>query len=162
MWSWCHCMCPLQVIRTLDPKQNQGSGPEVQALKNQLQEKERMLHSLEVVSLAIKNQFRGKLIKHKGKRWTTACNFKDSHIASFFVALCFLQTERDGQDKDSERLWGETDSVSLVQYGKKDIHSLKLWHKSQLTPVMSCLFFKWEYTIMYSWNLWTRRVKIQS
>lgn len=45
--------CPLQVIRTLDPKQNQGSGPEVQALKNQLQEKERMLHSLEVISLAI-------------------------------------------------------------------------------------------------------------
>lgn len=40
--------CPLQVIRTLDPKQNQGSGPEVQALKNQLQEKERMLLSLEV------------------------------------------------------------------------------------------------------------------
>uniref|UniRef100_A0A672JK33 Calponin-homology (CH) domain-containing protein n=1 Tax=Salarias fasciatus TaxID=181472 RepID=A0A672JK33_SALFA len=36
------------VIRTLDPKQNQGSGPEVQALKNQLQEKDRMLHSLEV------------------------------------------------------------------------------------------------------------------
>ncbi|KAM3599938.1 uncharacterized protein V6R79_014134 [Siganus canaliculatus] len=35
------------VIRTLDPKQNQGSGPEVQALKNQLQERERMLHSLE-------------------------------------------------------------------------------------------------------------------
>ncbi|XP_023664055.2 protein Hook homolog 3 isoform X1 [Paramormyrops kingsleyae] len=35
------------VIRTLDPKQNQGSAPEVQALKNQLQEKERMLHSLE-------------------------------------------------------------------------------------------------------------------
>ncbi|XP_075885203.1 protein Hook homolog 3 isoform X2 [Nelusetta ayraudi] len=35
------------VIRTLDPKQNQGSGPEVQALKNQLQEKERMLNSLE-------------------------------------------------------------------------------------------------------------------
>uniref|UniRef100_A0A3B3U0T9 Protein Hook homolog 3 n=1 Tax=Poecilia latipinna TaxID=48699 RepID=A0A3B3U0T9_9TELE len=35
------------VIRTLDPKQNQGSGPEVQALKNQLQEKERMLLSLE-------------------------------------------------------------------------------------------------------------------
>lgn len=41
---------PPQVIRTLDPKQNQGSGPEVQALKNQLQEKERMLHSLEVSS----------------------------------------------------------------------------------------------------------------
>ncbi|XP_063745286.1 protein Hook homolog 3 isoform X2 [Eleginops maclovinus] len=35
------------VIRTLDPKQHQGSGPEVQALKNQLQEKDRMLHSLE-------------------------------------------------------------------------------------------------------------------
>ncbi|XP_041753128.2 protein Hook homolog 3-like isoform X2 [Coregonus clupeaformis] len=35
------------VIRTLDPKQNQGSAPEVQTLKNQLQEKERMLHSLE-------------------------------------------------------------------------------------------------------------------
>lgn len=41
-------LCPLQVIRTLDPKQNQGSGPEVQALKNQLQEKERLLHSMEV------------------------------------------------------------------------------------------------------------------
>lgn len=38
------------MIRTLDPKQNQGSGPEVQALKNQLQEKERMLHSLEVMA----------------------------------------------------------------------------------------------------------------
>ncbi|KPP63805.1 protein Hook3-like [Scleropages formosus] len=36
-----------RVIRTLDPKQNQGSAPEVQALKNQLQERERMLHSLE-------------------------------------------------------------------------------------------------------------------
>ncbi|XP_030639800.1 protein Hook homolog 3 [Chanos chanos] len=35
------------VIRTLDPKQNQGSAPEVQVLKNQLQERERMLHSLE-------------------------------------------------------------------------------------------------------------------
>ncbi|CAB1319165.1 unnamed protein product [Coregonus sp. 'balchen'] len=35
------------VIRTLDPKQNQGSAPEVQTLKNQLQEKDRMLHSLE-------------------------------------------------------------------------------------------------------------------
>lgn len=47
--TWCDWMCRLQVIRTLDPKQNQGSGPEVQALKNQLQEKERMLHSLEVI-----------------------------------------------------------------------------------------------------------------
>ncbi|XP_064415232.1 protein Hook homolog 3 [Latimeria chalumnae] len=35
------------VIRTLDPKQNQGAAPEVQALKNQLQEKERMLHTVE-------------------------------------------------------------------------------------------------------------------
>ncbi|XP_048359928.1 protein Hook homolog 3 isoform X2 [Sphaerodactylus townsendi] len=35
------------VIRTLDPKQNQGSGPEIQALKNQLQERDRMFHSLE-------------------------------------------------------------------------------------------------------------------
>ncbi|XP_069818316.1 protein Hook homolog 3 isoform X1 [Dendropsophus ebraccatus] len=35
------------VIRTLDPKQNQGSGPEIQALKNQLQEKDKMFHSLE-------------------------------------------------------------------------------------------------------------------
>lgn len=38
----------MQVIRTLDPKQNQGSAPEIQALKNQLQERERMFHSLEV------------------------------------------------------------------------------------------------------------------
>ncbi|XP_068090319.1 protein Hook homolog 3 isoform X4 [Hyperolius riggenbachi] len=35
------------VIRTLDPKQNQGSGPEIQALKNQLQERDKMFHSLE-------------------------------------------------------------------------------------------------------------------
>lgn len=48
-------ICTSQVIRTLDPKQNQGSGPEVQALKNQLQEKERMLHSLEVIGLLVKN-----------------------------------------------------------------------------------------------------------
>ncbi|XP_044126616.1 protein Hook homolog 3 isoform X3 [Bufo gargarizans] len=35
------------VIRTLDPKQNQGTGPEIQALKNQIQEKDKMFHSLE-------------------------------------------------------------------------------------------------------------------
>ncbi|XP_069482511.1 protein Hook homolog 3 isoform X2 [Ambystoma mexicanum] len=35
------------VIRTLDPKQNQGSAPEVQALKNQLQERDRTIHTLE-------------------------------------------------------------------------------------------------------------------
>uniref|UniRef100_A0A8C6VT93 Protein Hook homolog 3 n=1 Tax=Naja naja TaxID=35670 RepID=A0A8C6VT93_NAJNA len=40
------------VIRTLDPKQNQGSAPEIQALKNQLQERERMFHSLEIDMLA--------------------------------------------------------------------------------------------------------------
>ncbi|XP_075595063.1 protein Hook homolog 3-like isoform X3 [Balearica regulorum gibbericeps] len=34
------------VIRTLDPKQNQGTAPEIQALKNQLQERDRMFHSL--------------------------------------------------------------------------------------------------------------------
>lgn len=39
----------LQVIRTLDPKQNQGAAPEIQALKNQLQERDRQFHSLEVV-----------------------------------------------------------------------------------------------------------------
>nr|XP_013795537.1 PREDICTED: protein Hook homolog 3 [Apteryx mantelli mantelli] len=35
------------VIRTLDPKQNQGAAPEIQALKNQLQEQDRLFHSLE-------------------------------------------------------------------------------------------------------------------
>uniref|UniRef100_A0A8C1VM73 Hook microtubule tethering protein 3 n=1 Tax=Cyprinus carpio TaxID=7962 RepID=A0A8C1VM73_CYPCA len=35
------------VIRTLDPKQNQGSAPEVQALKTQVHERERMLMSLQ-------------------------------------------------------------------------------------------------------------------
>ncbi|XP_041419002.1 protein Hook homolog 3-like isoform X6 [Xenopus laevis] len=35
------------VIRTLDPKQNQGTGPEIQALKNQLQERDKMFLSLE-------------------------------------------------------------------------------------------------------------------
>ena len=39
----------MQVIRTLDPKQNQGAAPEIQALKNQLQERDRQFHSLEVV-----------------------------------------------------------------------------------------------------------------
>lgn len=47
------CFLLLQVIRTLDPKQNQGSAPEIQALKNQLQERERMFHSLEVISYEI-------------------------------------------------------------------------------------------------------------
>ncbi|XP_075459986.1 protein Hook homolog 3 isoform X7 [Ascaphus truei] len=35
------------VIRTLDPKQNQGTGPELQSLKNQLQERDKMFISLE-------------------------------------------------------------------------------------------------------------------
>uniref|UniRef100_A0A665XA63 Hook microtubule tethering protein 3 n=1 Tax=Echeneis naucrates TaxID=173247 RepID=A0A665XA63_ECHNA len=50
------------VIRTLDPKQNQGSGPEVQALKNQLQEKERMLHSLEMDKTKSQRDYEEKLI----------------------------------------------------------------------------------------------------
>lgn len=37
------------------------------------------------------------------------------------VSWRFLQTERDGQDKKPERLRGETDCVSLVQYGKKNL-----------------------------------------
>ncbi|OCT59222.1 hypothetical protein XELAEV_18001175mg [Xenopus laevis] len=39
------------VIRTLDPKQNQGTGPEIQALKNQLQERDKMFVSLEGMTL---------------------------------------------------------------------------------------------------------------
>ena len=35
------------VIRTLDPKQNQGAAPEIQALKNQLQEQDQQFHLLE-------------------------------------------------------------------------------------------------------------------
>uniref|UniRef100_A0A8C5BDT6 Calponin-homology (CH) domain-containing protein n=1 Tax=Gadus morhua TaxID=8049 RepID=A0A8C5BDT6_GADMO len=50
------------VIRTLDPKQNQGSGPEVQALKNQLQEKDRMLHSLEMDKTKTQRDYEEKLI----------------------------------------------------------------------------------------------------
>ncbi|XP_041431199.1 protein Hook homolog 3 isoform X4 [Xenopus laevis] len=38
------------VIRTLDPKQNQGTGPEIQALKNQLQERDKMFVSLEALN----------------------------------------------------------------------------------------------------------------
>ncbi|XP_015135984.1 protein Hook homolog 3 isoform X4 [Gallus gallus] len=44
------------VIRTLDPKQNQGAAPEIQALKNQLQERDRMFHSLEKEYEKTKNQ----------------------------------------------------------------------------------------------------------
>ncbi|XP_048788301.1 protein Hook homolog 3 isoform X4 [Lagopus muta] len=44
------------VIRTLDPKQNQGATPEIQALKNQLQERDRMFHSLEKEYEKTKNQ----------------------------------------------------------------------------------------------------------
>ncbi|KAL0613892.1 Protein Hook-like protein 3 [Plecturocebus cupreus] len=41
------------VIRTLDPKQNQGAAPEIQALKNQLQERDRLFHSLEARSCSV-------------------------------------------------------------------------------------------------------------
>uniref|UniRef100_A0A671FDG9 Protein Hook homolog 3 n=1 Tax=Rhinolophus ferrumequinum TaxID=59479 RepID=A0A671FDG9_RHIFE len=44
------------VIRTLDPKQNQGAAPEIQALKNQLQERDRLFHSLEKEYEKTKNQ----------------------------------------------------------------------------------------------------------
>uniref|UniRef100_A0A8C2YBP2 Hook microtubule tethering protein 3 n=1 Tax=Coturnix japonica TaxID=93934 RepID=A0A8C2YBP2_COTJA len=44
------------VIRTLDPKQNQGAAPEIQALKNQLQERDRIFHSLEKEYEKTKNQ----------------------------------------------------------------------------------------------------------
>uniref|UniRef100_A0A8C4IYM7 Hook C-terminal domain-containing protein n=1 Tax=Dromaius novaehollandiae TaxID=8790 RepID=A0A8C4IYM7_DRONO len=45
------------VIRTLDPKQNQGAAPEIQALKNQLQEQDRLFHSLEVISMLFSRYF---------------------------------------------------------------------------------------------------------
>ena len=38
----------LQVIHSLDPKKNLGTGPEVLALKNQLSEKERLIEHMEV------------------------------------------------------------------------------------------------------------------
>lgn len=121
-----NCVCRLQVIRTLDPKQNQGSGPEVQALKNQLQEKDRMLHSLEVISPSAQRSvlffcvfffifsYPGALVPQKAQTsdilvcYLKRCGF-----------CCFLQTERDGQNEKSEGLRGETHRVSLVQHGKR-------------------------------------------
>lgn len=48
---FCLCVC-LQVIQTLDPKQKPHTAPpEVQALKNQLSEKERKIQYLEVSTL---------------------------------------------------------------------------------------------------------------
>lgn len=84
-------MCPLQVIRTLDPKQNQGSGPEVQALKNQLQEKDRMLLSLEV-------RAGGSVQGVRSRVWT---HFEDSDRVH--ASVC-LPTEGDGQGQRSTGL----------------------------------------------------------
>lgn len=75
------------MIRTLDPKQNQGSGPEVQALKNQLQEKERMLHTLEVFILSPQLYYR-------------TVDLLDGLVLFMFSP----QTERNGQDQDPEGL----------------------------------------------------------
>ena len=43
------------------------------------------------------------------------------HLRCLIFFVHFLQTERDGQDEEPERLRGETDCVRLVQYGKKDL-----------------------------------------
>lgn len=37
---------------------------------------------------------------------------------------CFFLTERDGQDKVSERLRGEADCICMVQYGKKGLYNV--------------------------------------
>lgn len=112
----------LQVIRTLDPKQNQGSGPEVQALKNQLQEKERMLLSLEVVrqsqQLAAEGLTSGPggSCGGAGSPWTrTGTTGWGAHSLSH---VSILPTERDGQDEEPEGLRGEADRVSVVQHGE--------------------------------------------
>lgn len=47
---WVIVVC-LQVIRTLDAKNNVSSGGEIQTLRNQLQEKERFIDHLEVRNL---------------------------------------------------------------------------------------------------------------
>ncbi|XP_038589312.1 protein Hook homolog 3 isoform X1 [Micropterus salmoides] len=71
------------VIRTLDPKQNQGSGPEVQALKNQLQEKERMLHSLEK-----------EMDKTKGQR-----DYEEKLIVSAWYNMGMSMQKRAAEDR---------------------------------------------------------------
>ena len=48
LWSFISNITLLQVIRTLDPKHISGAAPEVQALRNQLQEKDRLIEHLEV------------------------------------------------------------------------------------------------------------------
>uniref|UniRef100_A0A667XBK0 Protein Hook homolog 3 n=1 Tax=Myripristis murdjan TaxID=586833 RepID=A0A667XBK0_9TELE len=80
------------VIRTLDPKQNQGSGPEVQALKNQLQEKDRMLHSLEKEMDKTRSQrdYEEKLIVsawYNMVRGDTLCSETVTHLLFLFFIM---------------------------------------------------------------------------
>ena len=62
----------------------------------------------------------GQLIDGRSQEKSKPVTKLKYRFLSFFVSLFFLQTEGDGQDKDPERLRGETDCFSLVQYGKKD------------------------------------------
>lgn len=121
-----------QVIRTLDPKQNQGSGPEVQALKNQLQEKERMLHSLEVEK------------ERKRERVSVYLRVFVSICAAVCECVCVSRllcvspslTEGDGQDEGSAGIRGEAHRVCLVQHGMKP---RPLPGPAPTAPTLTCL-----------------------
>ncbi|NXD11642.1 HOOK3 protein, partial [Nothocercus nigrocapillus] len=85
------------VIRTLDPKQNQGAAPEIQALKNQLQEQDRLFHSLEVISMLFNRylvSFQHFLISLCSQGMTLHKKAAEDRLASTGSGQSFLARQR--------------------------------------------------------------------
>ena len=101
----------MQVIRTLDPKQNQGAAPEIQALKNQLQERDRQFHSLEVVYYNV--------IRHL--------------IFLFLILEALLCTVSTSVGHSYQSLWMQKSLVGSSEYGY--LHTASLHHPCALNPL---------------------------
>ncbi|XP_013415210.1 protein Hook homolog 3 isoform X2 [Lingula anatina] len=96
------------VIRALDPKQNQGTSAEVQALKNQLQEKERIIEHLE------KDQERSKAVKEQEEKLIVTAWYNlgmklhrkaaEERLTNFGTGQSFLARQRQAHSRRTQSL----------------------------------------------------------
>ncbi|XP_072351590.1 protein Hook homolog 3 isoform X2 [Scyliorhinus torazame] len=137
------------VIRTLDPKQNQGAAPEVQSLKNQLQEKERMLHSLskEYEKTKIQRDHEEKLIVSAWYNMGMALHKKaaEERLASTGSGQSFLARQR--QATSTRRPYpghvqpatASISAISIFYHEKRPFsHQIcSLWDNTSITAASS-------------------------
>ncbi|XP_064625842.1 protein Hook homolog 3-like [Lineus longissimus] len=109
------------VIRTLDPKQNPGAAPEVQALRNQLQDKDRLIEHLE------RDHDRAKTIRDQEEKLIVSAWYNlgmqmhrkaaEDRLSNSGAGQSFLARQRQAQNRRLQTLPGaNTSSSDYLEY----------------------------------------------